>query len=311
MFTLRFAIGVFFVLLMSGAQAQELRCTQIFMNASEKRICATPALMKLDEQIGELGRRAALHQDSFKSDQRKFRKALKTCKGDETCLTSSYKFRIAELQGFVDSLPPPTVEESAKLNRTAEKAQAKRDAQADTREEIAQQIHAKDLEQAATEMPNMAIETPAPIEEPSTPISDSPAEPIVQEAPVDIAATQAEQSALATVNADGIDWTTTGILGAVILAVLVWFKSWLNKAVRRCPGCKRWFAGKVVDQDRESYTDYETKTFIDEHRNRSNNVVGSTSREQQVSVRVVETTDYLQCNHCNCKWALSSTSRSS
>lgn len=89
------------------------------------------------------------------------------------------------------------------------------------------------------------------------------------------------------------------------------FKSWLNKAVRRCPGCKKWFAGKVVDQDRDAYTDYTTKTFVDEHRNQHNMVTSRTHRPRQVKVRVVETTNYFQCVHCDCKWALTSTSRSS
>jgi uncharacterized protein len=110
--------------------AQELRCTQIFMNASEKRICATPTLMRLDQQMGQIARRAEPHQESFDSDQRRFRGALKTCKGEEGCLTVSYQNRIAELQAFVNTLAPPTDDEVTKLATEADKAQEKRDGQA-------------------------------------------------------------------------------------------------------------------------------------------------------------------------------------
>jgi uncharacterized protein len=159
--------GLGLLLAFSGVgQAQELRCNQVFMNASEKRICATPALMELDKQIGEVGRRAALHQDGFKSDQRKFRKALKACDGDEACLTGSYQSRIAELQAFVETLLPPAEDELAKLAKAGEKAEAKRDAQADTRERIAEKLaqqEAKAQEDLPAAEEATAVE-PAPVD---------------------------------------------------------------------------------------------------------------------------------------------------
>ena len=93
-----YTIGALLMLAMAsgGVVAQEINCNQIFMNASEKRICATEALMVFDTKVGELGRRAALHQGSFKSDQRAFRKALKACGGDGGCLADTYNLRIGE-----------------------------------------------------------------------------------------------------------------------------------------------------------------------------------------------------------------------
>ena len=91
--------------------AQEIRCTQIFMNDSERRICGSEALLTFEKQMGELARRVELHQGSYKSDQRDFRSVLKKCKGNEECLTATYQNRITQLQAVVDQLPPPTSEE--------------------------------------------------------------------------------------------------------------------------------------------------------------------------------------------------------
>ena len=302
----RIATGAVLALGFGTAAAQELRCNQVFMNASEKRICATPSLMQLDQQIGELGRRAAMHQDSFKSDQRIFRKALKTCNGDETCLTTSYEARIAQLQGFVSTLPPPTDQEAAKLATAATKAQEKRDDQAATRERITEKLEAKDSEQPSTEAPPQVIGVVP---------TEAPQEEVAQPEAFEVDATPVEQAAPArpapTAGTGETGWGSLALIGGAILALLAWFKAWLNKAVRRCPGCKKWFAGKLIDQDQEAYTDYETRTFTEEHRDRSNMVTGRTTKQRQVKVRVVDTTNYFQCLHCDHKWAWTSQSRSS
>jgi uncharacterized protein len=297
------------LLLLVGASsicaAQELRCTQVFMNASEKRICATPALMDLDEQIGELGRRAAMHQDSYKSDQRTFRKALKTCDGEETCLATSYQNRIRELQAYVASLPPPTEGEAAKLAKAGARAQEKRDAQAETRGEIAEHLAESETAEQAEALP-VAEDAPAEV---------SMVQPVeVASVAQEPAAAEAEggTAAPATDKSSGeAGWGGIALLFALITGALVWFKSWLNRAVRRCPRCKKWFAGKVIDSEQDAYTDYQTKTFEDVHKDRNYNVTGRTTKQRQVKIRVGETTNYFQCLHCDCKWALTSTSRSS
>jgi hypothetical protein len=108
----------------------------------------------------------------------------------------------------------------------------------------------------------------------------------------------------------------TGVVGIsilvlIVISVLVGLKSVLNHLVDRCSECKRWFAGEVIDREQDSYTDYETKTFEDVHRDRNYRVTGRTSRPRQVRVRVVRTTRYYQCKYCNHQWASTSTSRSS
>lgn len=285
--------------------AQELRCTQVFMNPSEKRICATPELMELDRQVGEVGRRAAIQQPSFKSDQRRFRKALKTCDGDAECLRSSYEVRISELQAFVATLPGLSDEESAQLLKAEEKAEARRDAQANARERIAQR-----LEDPAAVEHVMAEPSEAQAPENSTAVS-SMVEEVVEEPmlPVD---GQVEAAAPDSgVGRSETGWGERALMGGALLGVLVWLKSGLNRIVRRCPRCTTWFAGDIIDSNMERYTDYETKTFEDVHRDRYNVIRGRTTKQRQVKVNVSKTTNQFQCSCCGNRWAWSSTSRSS
>lgn len=312
----KFSLVASLLLIVAGGtcSAQELRCTQMFMNDSEDRICATPALMALDRQMGELGRRVAQRQDSFKSDQRRFRRALKTCVGDEACLTRSYQYRIRELEVYVDSLPPLTEEEMAKVASAGAKAQEKREAQADTRERIAERLAADQAAEHAVlpvmeEAPAESLMVP-PLEEAPAEFLVAPPVEEVSAAPEPVAVAQVAPSATDASNGDP-GWGSIALMGTLLIGVLAWFKSWLNRVVRRCPGCKKWFAGKVVDSERDSYTDYRTKTFEDVHKDRNYAVTGRTTRQRQVKVRVVDTTDYYRCMHCDCNWALTSTSRSS
>ena len=285
-------------------QAQELRCTQIFMNASEKRICATPALMQLDQQMGELGRRVQPYQDSFKTDQKRFRKALKTCNGDEACLTSSYQVRISELQAFVNTLPPLTDTEAARLAAEAQEAEKKRDAQEQTRERIAEKLEAADA--AAQPVDAAPVEQPVVIQAPSDQL---PIGEVGQPVPEFIE--QAAEARPEKTDGGETSWLGIAIAAFIVLGVIVAFFQWLYKAVRRCPNCTKWWAGEIFDQDRESYTDFETKTFTDTHRDKNFNVTGTTSRQRQVAVRVSNTTNYLQCKLCKHQWTISHSSRSS
>jgi uncharacterized protein len=270
------------------------------MNASEKRICATPELMQLDQQMGEIGRRAALNQDNFNSDQRRFRKALKTCKGDEACLTISYQNRIAELQAFVNTLTPPTDDEAAKLAAEADKAQEKREAQADTREAIAASVEQAD-ESAALAAADAALPT----------VTMEPPQHEVAEQLVDAPGEAVEQPSAEVAKDDKAGWGTLAIVLLFIGGVIVAFFDWLFKAVKRCPRCTKWWAGKIYDQDHESHIEHETKEFVDEHRNRNNVLVGTTRVKRQVAVQVSNTTNYLRCQICQHEWVINHSSRSS
>ena len=301
----RWIVAFAMALAWSGVQAQELRCTQIFMNASEKRICATPSLMQLDQQIGELGRRVQPYQDTFKSDQRRFRKALKTCNGDEACLTSSYQVRISELQAVVNTLAPPTDAEADRLAAEAREAQERRHAQEATRDRIADKLQAADAASQPVQ--------DAPVVQPPAPDFQSTQEPAVEvgQPVVDPNQQVATEQPSEGSGSDGPSWIWIAVIGLAVLGAIVAFFDWLYKAVRRCPKCTKWWAGEIFDQDREAYTDYETKTFTDTHWDKNFNKTGSTTRKRQVTVRVSNTTNYLRCKLCKHEWTISHSRRSS
>lgn len=282
------------------AHAQELRCTQVFMNPSEKRICASPELMQLDQQMGELGRRVEPHQDSLKSDQKRFRKALKTCDGEEACLTNSYQNRIAELQSMIATLAPPTSEEIAALDIGAAKAEEKRESQTDTRERIAHELTQKDADAQLTHVEPEVIEWPAP--EPVAIPEAAPEEPLSDRAP----------PASGPLDDGEISWGVWGLIALFAIGIIGWIQDWAHKAFRhRCPKCKNWNTGTVFDRDSNSYTDYETKTFDDVHKDSHGMTTGSTSSTRQVAVRVTDTVNHLRCKICSKEWTIASQSRSS
>lgn len=280
------------------AQAQELRCTQVFMNASEKRICASPELMQLDQQMGELGRRVEPHQDSPKSDQRRFRKALKTCAGDASCLATSYGNRITELQTYIETLAPPTAEEITSLDEGAARAEQKRLMQGDTRARITQELAGKDAEATVEPVENEVIEWSEPDQVAHQ--EEVPVGPVVERVP---ASSELESRGEAS-------WGTWALIAIFAFGLIAWIRAWAHKAFKRCPKCKNWNAGTVIDSDSDSYTDYETKTFNDVHKDRQGVRTGSTSKTRQVAVRVTNTLDYLRCKICNEKWTIATQRRS-
>ena len=97
--------GVLLLLLVSGmAHAQEMKCPQVFMNASEKEVCANAQLLALDRAMGTAYRAAAPHMAKIERDHRAFKKDRKACKGDVACLTAAYEARINAL---LASVPAP------------------------------------------------------------------------------------------------------------------------------------------------------------------------------------------------------------
>jgi uncharacterized protein len=267
---------------------------------TEKRICATPALMQLDQQMGQVVRRAALHQDSYNSDQRAFRKALKTCKGDEACLTVSYQNRIAELQAFVNTLTAPTDDEANKLAAEADKAQAKRDDQADTREEIAAKVSQADA---------AAAEAAARVAQPDV-IRELPQTTVAEEPVAAAVVNPAQPKDMAQRN-DVVGWAVIIFVLLAVIGIVYSFVQWVFRADKRCPRCTTWWAGQVYDKAHESHIEHETKEFVDEHRNRNNVVVGTTRSQRQVAVNVSNTTHFLRCQTCQHEWAVNYQSRTS
>lgn len=295
-------------LVAAPAAAQELRCTQIFMNASEKRICATPELMEQDATMGRLARRAETVMPDYRREQKAFRQALKRCDGETSCLAQLYTSRIDALNTAVGSMPEPDAEQAKEWAADDAKADLKRQDQAARREAYAAELQEKDAKAQATSAPTVQAEMvkadPAPAEpdasvEPEQ-VNEEPAAPAPSPAAPPLPAKDSEPG-----------WGTYAFMIAIALGVWLAFWSWLTTACRRCPRCKKWFGGNVYDYDQSSHTDYETKTFRDVHRDRNNMPIKTVERQQQVKVRVVQTTDHLKCKVCNHLWSTTSTVRSS
>lgn len=302
-------------LVAAPAAAQELRCTQIFMNASEKRICATPELMEQDATMGRLARRAEAAMPDYRREQKEFRRALKRCDGDGACLEELYAGRVAALTAAVESMPEPDQEQARRWAEEDAKAESKREAQADTRDAYAEQLQKADAAKAA----EGAEEAPAPEgaaeQEPQVASIETPEQQIgpEAEAPVDEVQAELAASPAATATDSEPGWGTYAITAAILLGAWLAFWSWLTTVCRRCPdgNCKKWFGGVVYDYGQSSHTDYETKTFTDVHRDRNMRTIKTVDRKEQVAVRVTNRTDYLKCKACGNEWTASSTSRSS
>lgn len=306
------------------------------MNASAKRICATPELMQLDQQMGVLARRAGPHLASYKSDQKRFREALKSCQGDESCLKSSYATRISELQAVVDALPPPSDEEAAELQKGMAKENEKLAGQSNARafweKRLAKQdALTKPVIQGPSEGASVASASSASqsvIQEAGAGSVAAPSE-IVPNKPDQSASVAATQSASASAEDvqpeqtgkvpaqsgqpaadDAPSWLGVTFFATVAWMVVTWIWRGLRRAFKVCPRCKKWNAGKEIDRDQNSYTDYVTRNFTDTHHDRMGVKTGSTTKQRQVRVRVTKTVVKLKCRYCGNVWSQSSTSRS-
>ena len=272
------------------ALGQDIKCDQVFMNPSEKQICASEILMQQDDLVGELYRRAEPHFDKMKKGQREFRRALKSCKGDLTCLSTSYEFRIEELKQAINTLPPPTDEEVEQLVAEASSVDEQRDADLDERARLEEEAAQK----AAILAAEVAVqpEIAAPAEE------IAPNE-VVEPAPTPVAPDFK------------FAWWVKWVGGGVGILVLFWLWGVIQELFGRCPRCKKWHAAVLIDQKQNAHTEYATKTYTDVHKNKDYQVTGRTERQRQVKVRVVKTIEHLKCAHCSHEWRRSHTSRSS
>lgn len=283
--------GTFVLMLVLGvcaqAKAQDMKCDQAFMNPSEERICGSEALMQQDQIMGELYRRAEPHIHGIKKVQREFKRALKSCKGDEACLMRSYEARIEELKSNINSLPPPTEDQIQELSQAAEVQEEKREEQAEERAQIAAELPVEELP---------IVEDSVPVEAPVFGVPET----VLEVAPEPTSASPIEWP-----------WWAYVVLAFVALGIWLWFWGWLQVELKRCPQCRRWSAGEVYDRDQSAHTDYETRTFTDKHRDKYNNVTSTTQKERQVAVRVVNSIYYLKCKFCQKTWVRHTTSRSS
>lgn len=284
------AVLIFGLAAAAPAIGQDIKCDQVFMNPSEKQICASEALMQQDDLVGELYRRAEPHFDKMKQGQREFRRALKSCKGDLTCLTTSYEFRIEELKQAVNTLPPPTAGEVEQLAAEASSIDDQRASDLDDR----MRLEAEAAREAEISVPDVVSEPQiaAPVEEASP---SEVVEPATSPAAKDVE----------------FAWWVKWVVVGIGILFLFWIWIVIQELFGRCPRCKKWHAAVLLDQRQKAHTEYATKTYTDVHRDKNYQVTGRTQKQRQVRVRVVNTIEHLKCAHCSHEWSRSHTSRSS
>jgi uncharacterized protein len=301
-------------LLPSMVHAQELRCTQMFMNQAEKAICASDSLMELDKEMGLVAHRAEKSQPGYRSDQSAFRKGLKQCKADVACLEEYYRARITSLQQFADTLPPPSEAESARLAREDEKAQAKRDAQAWRRDELRQEAQssmpALESSRPVDSAPSKAglqSAVPSESDEDSNVVTDAAVEPndVASVAPTPASS----QTSSENVGVNWLLWVGLGFLLITALTVFGFISSAVEKHNKKCGKCGRWDAGHVIDKSSRSYTDYQMRTFEDIKKDARGYKIGSVKKQRQVAVNMTDVTRVWQCAHCQHEWKTISTQR--
>lgn len=274
----------------ASANAQDIKCDQVFMNPSEKQICGSEELLRQDAVMGELYRRVEPHMDQIKKQQREFRRGLKSCKGDVPCLESSYEHRIEELKQAINTLPDATEEQIEELSQEAAVVEEQRNEDALERADLEAEIAPK------VETPQETADTPPDV---TAQDQEAVVSEVVNETP-DIVRESTESPWW-------LKWLGIGAIGIFLL----WLWGVIQEVFGRCPRCKQWRVASVTDSDQRRHTEYETKTFTDVHRDKNYNVTGRTEKKRQVRVNVVNTTEYLKCRSCQHEWSRSHTRRSS
>lgn len=244
------------------AQAQEIRCKQVFMNPSEKAICASAELLAIDAQMAQAYRDAKPYLDGLRKDQRAFKRERKACRGDAACLLRVYEAQIAELRSAVpvakDQAADPVSEGTPSPGME------------DPSPRVVADVTAEDLPRSSA---------PAAVTAPATPSGSVPAAP----------------------TSDGSAWGMLAVIVIVVIWVIASFVSWLFKAVDRCPKCTRWWAGQEIDRDEQVGTAYETVERVDKHRSHGK-IIKEVTRQEQVAYNVVRAAVRLECKHCRHQW---------
>lgn len=187
------------------AQAQEMKCNQVFMNPSEKAVCASPELLAIDAQMAQAYQEAKPHLDGIRKDQRAFKRERKACKGDMACLLRVYETQIAELRAAVPPADAPAAEEAP-----VDPYGASEPAMPGVVADVAQM-------------------DPAQPERPQDFASSS-------EDPAPVPPTKKDTS---------FSWGPLVITLLVIIVLIASFFSWLWKEVRRCPECGKWWGEEI------------------------------------------------------------------
>jgi uncharacterized protein len=256
-----------------AAQAQEIRCNQVFENPSEKAICASPELLAIDAQMAQAYRDAKPHLKGLGKDQRAFKRDRKACKGDMECLLRVYETQTAELRAAV---PPsgPAAGQGEVVEQDAS--------------------YPTEADQSTAPAPTGLVSDVA-TQEPSQDFAPGPVDDVAQTPPVETAP-QSE-----TGQSDGATWVYIAVAVFLIIGAIGSFFSWLFKAVDRCPRCTRWWAGKEFARKEQMGTEYETVERVDKHRSRGA-VIKEVTRQEQIAYNVVHAAVQLECKHCGNTW---------
>lgn len=302
------------LLISSKVASQEIKCTQVFMNKTEKAICASAEIMALDTKMSTVAHRAELIDENYRSDQKHFRKELKTCESATECLKSKYSARITYLEATISSGAPLTQDQENTATSKDTKAQIKLDKQALARQKYAEQA-SKNQNQtqslADNENSNDASSTQQilkqDIRNETAQSTDLPAQ--------GTETTQAINSASDkdTKKEQGAYWiiiTIIIIISLIFLSIILSIWTWIKAIVRRCPRCTKWWAAEAIDSTSNTTTEYELRKFDDIHKDHNRIERGRTTRTQQVAVNVTQTSTLYHCKICEHEWTIHSSSRS-
>lgn len=308
-----------FFLLPLVCDAQEIRCTQAFMNKSERAICGSDDLIQQDSIVGTLSRRAKVLDLNYPRENRSFRSSLKRCEGEISCLTGVYTERIEYLQNTLDNGRVLTEKEGKEIASRDDRASKKFESQEETREKYAAQLAEK---KEITTNVTQELETDSLQPQPDSTVAEeesfetqeretapgvNEALPKEEHANIQIVNSEINDLLTAIVALIREHWIISGVIFLVILSVI---KSIINSIVGRCPRCKKWWARKYISSDSSASTEYETRAVDEVHKNRHGREVGRTSRQQQFAVGVTNTRSLCRCKFCRHEWVEHSQSRS-
>lgn len=251
--------------------AQEIRCNQVFMNPSEKAVCASPELLAIDAQMAQAYRDAKPHLKGIRKDQRAFKRERKACKGDMVCLLRVYETHIAELRSAVPPEDPVVVSERY------------------------------ESVQPHVEPPMPGIHTDASQTALARPVGDTD-----HATPPEVSAVANSLPSTPSTPSRGkdtsVNWIVLGVVAFAAIAAIVSFVGWLFKAVGRCPRCTKWWAAEEVGREEHVGTEYETVRRTDERRNRAGNLIETVHRKEQVAHSVVRAAVRMKCRCCGHIW---------
>jgi hypothetical protein len=101
------------------------------------------------------------------------------------------------------------------------------------------------------------------------------------------------------------DWVFLLIIGGGYIAIKVLIIGYNT----RCPSCKKWWAGKLIDREEIDVQEgYKTVVRNYPVRNKRGRIIGYVERPERVHVVYVTYLNYYKCKYCRYEWTTISTS---